>query len=51
MKGQFIVKYFIFREIGKIPCVVPKFHVFSLSGKIDDQIPSFPCAMATLLTN
>ena len=32
----------------KFPCVVPKFPVFSLSGKIDDQIPCFPCAVATL---
>ena len=30
------------------PCVVPKFPVFSLSGKIDNQIPCFPCAVATL---
>ena len=55
MKGQFTIKYFIFREIWKIPCVcsnfpcvVPKFPVFSLSGKSDNQIPCFPCAVATL---
>ena len=30
------------------PCVVPKFPVFSLSGKSDNQIPCFPCAVATL---
>ena len=29
-------------------CVVPKFPVFSLSGKIDNQIPCFLCAVATL---
>ena len=54
MKGQFAVKYLIFREIWKIscvvqiPCVVPKFPVFSLSGKSDNQIPCFPCAVAPL---
>ena len=48
MKGQFTIKYFIFRIVGKIPCVVPKFPVFSLSGKIGNQIPCFPCAVATL---
>ena len=54
MKGQFTIKYFIFREIGKIPCcpsfpcVVPKFPVFSPSGKSDNQIPCFPCALAIL---
>ena len=31
------------------PCVGLKFPVFSLSGKTDDQIPCFPCAVATLL--
>ena len=31
------------------PCVVPKFPVFSLSGKTDNQIPCFPCAVATLI--
>ena len=36
MKGQFTIKYLIFREIGKIPRVVqiphvvPKFPVFSI---------------------
>ena len=55
-KGQFTIKYLIFREIWKIPCVVqifrvvPKFPVFSLSGKSDNKIPCFPCAVATLLT-
>ena len=58
MKGQFTVKYLIFREI---PCVVQIFPVLflnslyfpcleklmtefpvSLSGKIDDRIPCFP---------
>ena len=49
MKGQFTIKYLNFREVWKIPCVikffyvVPKFLVFSLYGKIDDQIPCFPC--------
>ena len=36
MKGQFTIKYHIFRKIWKIPCVVPKFPVFSLSGKSDN---------------
>ena len=31
------------------PCVVAKFPMFSLSGKIDIQIPCFPSAMATLM--
>ena len=48
MNGQFTIKYFIFKEILKIPCAVPKFPVFSLSGKSDNQIPCFPCAVATL---
>ena len=54
MKGQFTLKYFIFREIWKILCcpkfprIVPKFPVFSLSGKSDNQIPCFPWAVATL---
>ena len=54
MNGQFTIKYFIFREIWKIPCVVQIFPVlhlnslFSLSGKSDYQIPCFPCAVATL---
>ena len=45
MKGQFTIKYLIFREIWKILCcpnflcVVTKFPVFSLSGKINNQIP------------
>ena len=30
------------------PCVRTKFPVFSLSGKSKNQIPCFPCAMATL---
>ena len=32
----------------KNPCVVPKFPLFSLSGKSDNQIPCFLCAVATL---
>ena len=51
MKGQFTTKYSIFREIWKIPCVVQNFPVLYLnflSGKLDDQIPSFPYAVATL---
>ena len=32
-----------------IPCVVAEFPVFFLSGKIDIQIPCFPCAVATLI--
>ena len=54
MKGQFTIKYLIFREIWKTPYVVqifhvvPEFPVFSLSGKIDDQTPCFLCAVATL---
>ena len=55
MKGQFTIKYLICREIWKIPCViqifpcvVPKFPVFSLSGKTDNQIPCFPSAVAIL---
>ena len=54
MKGQFTVKYLIFREIWKIFCDLQiflvfhlNFPVFSLSRKIDNQIPCFPCAMAT----
>ena len=34
--------------LQKIPCVKAKFPVFSLSGKVDSQIPCFPCAVATL---
>ena len=30
------------------PCVKAKFPVFSLSGKSKNQIPCFPCAVATL---
>ena len=48
IKGQFTIKYLIFREIWKIPRVVPEFPVFPLSGKLDNQIPCFPCAVATL---
>ena len=33
---------------SKIPCVKAKFPVFSLSGKSENQIPCFPCAVATL---
>ena len=39
-----------FWEIWKIPCVVPKFPVFPV-WKIDNQIPCFPCAVATLVLN
>ena len=48
MKGQFTIKYLNFRKFEKslccqnFPYVVPKFPEFSLSGKIDDQIPCFP---------
>ena len=55
IKGQFTLKYFIFREIWNIPCVVQIFpvlylnSVFSLSGKSENQIPCFLCAVATLL--
>ena len=31
------------------PCVTAKFPVFSLSGKSKNQIPCFPCVVATLL--
>ena len=31
------------------PCVRTKFPVFSLSGKSKNQIPCFPCAVATLI--
>ena len=31
------------------PCVKAKFPVFSLSGKSKNQIPCFPCAVATLV--
>ena len=48
MKEEFTIKYLIFREIWKNSCVVPKFPMFSLSGKIDNQIPCFPCAVAIL---
>ena len=33
------------------PCVRTKFPVFSLSGKSKNQIPCFPCAVATLGTD
>ena len=33
------------------PCVKAKFPVFSLSGKSKNQIPCFPCAVATLWVN
>ena len=56
MKGQFTMKYLIFREIWKIPCVVQIFPVlylnslcFPLSGKSDNQIPCFQRAVATLI--
>ena len=31
------------------PCVRMKFPLFSLSGKSKNQIPCFPCAVATLI--
>ena len=31
-------------------CVTTKFPVFSLSGKSENQIPCFPCTVATLST-
>ena len=40
--------YKIHNFCSNFSCVVPKFPVFSLSGKIDDQIPCFPCPVATL---
>ena len=56
MKGQFTIKYLIFREIWKFPYVVQivpvlylNYPVFSMSGKIDNQIPCFPCAVETLM--
>ena len=48
------VKYFpCHRKIFSLclrffPCVKAKFPVFSLSGKSKNQIPCFPCAVATL---
>ena len=39
------------KMIQFFPCVVQIFPVFSLSGKTDDQIPCFPCAVATLTNN
>ena len=33
------------------PCAKAKFPVFSLSGKSKNQIPCFPCAVATLYFN
>ena len=33
------------------PCVKAKFPVFSLSGKIKNQIQCFPCTVATLICN
>ena len=34
--------------LKNFPCVTAKFPVFSLSGKSKNQIPCFPCAVATL---
>ena len=55
MKGQFTVKYFIFREIWKIPCVVQIFPVLHLNSlcfpcleKVITKFPVFPVPMATL---
>ena len=48
-KGQFTIKYFIFREIGKIPCVVQIFPVLYLNSlcfpcleKLITKFPVFP---------
>lgn len=51
MNGNFIItqeKNCIKYILQFFPCVVAKFPVFSLSGKVNIQIPCFPCAMATL---
>ena len=49
MNGQFTPKYFIFREIWKIPCVVQLFSVlclnslcFSCLEKVITKFPVFP---------
>ena len=34
--------------LKNFPCVTTKFPVFSLSGKSKNQIPCFPCSVATL---
>ena len=46
---MFIITVQIFSLCQQIfPCVRTKFPVFSLSGKSKNQIPCFPCAVATL---
>ena len=49
MKGQFTVKYFIFRGIWKIPCVVQIFPLLYLNSlcfpcleKVITKLPVFP---------
>ena len=41
------LKIIHFPRFVQIPCVFIKF-LFSLCGKIDNQIPSFPCVVANL---
>ena len=48
MKEQFTIKYLIFGKFRKFPVLYLN-SLFSISGKIDHQIPCFPCAVATLL--
>ena len=38
----------MFPVLSSFPCVVPNCPAFSLSRKTDNQIPYFPCAVATL---
>ena len=40
----------VINTVKNFPCVTVKFPVFSLSGKSKNQIPCFPCAVATLGT-
>ena len=48
-KRAIYYKNLIFREIWKIPCVVQNLPcVVPVWKTIDNQIPCFPCAMATL---
>ena len=42
MKGQFTVKYLIFREIWKIPCVVPKSGIVVDFGKKKKHLKKAP---------
>ena len=48
MKGQFTIKYLIFREILHVVQIFPMLYLNSLSEKIDNQISCFPCAVVTL---